>query len=160
MLDDLGFGFGSFPKELPLGLRPVPPATRKDCPGAQFRKKSCKTAQDGLEDASKTAKMPSKTAKMASRCLQDGPRCTQDGLRRPQDGPRRPERPPRGLQDCPRGLEEVLQEGSKRPNSFILRRFWKDFGFPVLSALRRFKIAQETSKSAPRSLQYRPKTAQ
>eukprot|EP00959_Pyramimonas_sp_CCMP1952_P440322 9218812-Pyramimonas_sp.AAC.1 len=32
VLDPFGFGVGSFPKKLPLGLRPVPPGSRK---GAQ-----------------------------------------------------------------------------------------------------------------------------
>ena len=40
MLDPTGLGFGSFPKELPLGLRPIPPGTRRDrkAPNSQNHK--------------------------------------------------------------------------------------------------------------------------
>ena len=152
-----------FPKELPLALRPVPPATRKDLPRSSRTSNSgknparrLKMAQDGLQDASKTAKMASKTAKMAPRCLQDGPRCTQDGLRWPQDGPRRPKRPPRGLQDGPRGLQEVLQEGPKRPKSLIFLRFLKDFGIFACSTFRRLKTAQEAPKIAQEASKMAP----
>ena len=157
MLDPLGFGFGSFPKELPLGLRPVP-ATRK---AAQTSANvlsspiSCpRRHQDGLQDASKTARMASKTAKMALRCLQDGPRWLQDGQDGSKMSPRRFKRPPtfpRGLRDGPRGLQEDLQEGPKMPNSLIFLRFLTDVGFCASSAFRRLKTAQEAIKIAPRS---------
>ena len=81
--------------------------------------------------------------------FQDGSKMSPRRPRWPQESPRRPKRPQRGLQ-------EVLQEGSKRPNSLIFLGCLIDFGFSSLWVFRQPKtaqgapkIVQEASKMAP-----------
>ena len=143
-----------FQKNSPVGSGPSrrPPGRPANVLSSPI---SCpRRLQDGLQDASKTARMASKTAKMALRCLQDGPRWLQDGQDGSKMSPRRFKRPPtfpRGLRDGPRGLQEDLQEGPQMPNSLTFFRFLKGFGFCASSAFRRLKTAQEAVKIAPRA---------
>ena len=71
MLDPSGFGFGSFPKELPLGLWPSPPGSRK---GPQRR----------ITTGCKSCSVPN-GSKMASKTLPRRPRWPPRRLRWPQD---------------------------------------------------------------------------
>jgi len=104
--------------------------------------KTAKMAQDGLQDASKVAKMASKTAKMA-------PRCTQDASNAPKRPPRLPKRPQRGPPGRPEEVKTI--DFPKVFEGFGGLRF---FGLPVAQDGSRGhqdrpKIAQEASKRAP-----------
>ena len=104
-----------FAKELPLGLRPVPPATRKaQIPQLKalnpeknpprrpkMASKMATLAQDGLQDG---PRWPPSPPKMVQDGLQDGPRESKIPPSSPKKPPRRPKRPPRGP---PGGPEEA-----------------------------------------------------
>ena len=75
VLDDLGFGFGSFPKELPLGLRRVPPATRK------VHQSMPLLPQDGPRWLPRRPRQAIKAAKMAQLASKTAPEST----KMPQD---------------------------------------------------------------------------
>ena len=135
MLDFLGFGFGSFPKELPLWLRPVPPATRNQAQSPESSTTSgknspgqCRKSPGQCLSRSKTAKMDSK---MPPRRLQEGQNGQdgfQDGSKMSPRRPRWPQESPRRPKRAQRGLQEVLQEGSKKPKSIKNLRTINDFG--------------------------------
>eukprot|EP00959_Pyramimonas_sp_CCMP1952_P147377 3084154-Pyramimonas_sp.AAC.1 len=146
-----------------MGLRPVPPATRK----AQKRVKYppttprlLKTApnmvtltQGGLQDGPRRSKLPPSSPKKQPRRPNMPPRCLRVRPRSLKDGPRRPERTPRRSQG-------VLQEGAKRPNSLMSLRFLTEFGMCFFFGLRtaldglrgskdRIQMAIAASKMAP-----------